>query len=758
MTPPNFLVIVADDLGFSDCGCFGSEIQTPNIDALSREHNALRFTNFHVAAACSPTRSMLMTGTDHHIAGLGELAEFTRSSAAHQGQPGHEGYLNERVVALPELLQDGGYHTMMAGKWHLGLKPQHYPVRRGFDKSFALLPGCANHYGYEPQYEEQDHADRFFETATRALHVEGSQIAELPDNFYSSDAYASKLIGYLSGRDEAEIKKPFFAYLPFSAPHWPLQAPKEVADRYQGMYQNGPQALKSERIERLKKLGLVDQDVVSHPIVRVGEQESQEWEDLPEETRQSSARAMEVYAGMVDRMDWNIGRVVNHLRKTGEYDNTMILFMSDNGAEGASYEAQPIMGDKVAAHIAKYYDNSLENIGRGDSFVWYGALWAQAATAPSRLFKMHSTEGGCRVPLVVKPPKRTEASGSRITKAYCTVMDIVPTFLEMAGLRHPGTHYRGREIASLRGKSWQPYLQSLHLENEGKKRCKDEEFDIHDETYVTGFEIAGSGALRQGHWKLVFVPAPRGPQKWELFHMKNDPGETKNLCYAEPAKFAELMRLWEEYKAEVGSIGVAGEFPEAVQGQRVSLDDEFADPYSWIKFIGRPKLVPGHLSHIRPVMDPTVLVVTIGRLLIQIQANYNPFITAMAFWTLPSGLLAPAPPSGSSSSSQTNSVPSLSSRHIQLHPIRYAPRCSSILAVSPESLHGSYLSAKLPLHHQRIWCRNRPIFENPGGALSLDCPPLPGEPQFVHGHGASGDWPRCDHRSRLWPRMIGAIA
>ncbi len=142
---PNFLVIVADDLGFSDCGCFGSEIQTPNIDAIAQE--AVRFTQFHVAAACSPTRSMLMTGTDHHIAGLGQLAEFVRSSKAHQGQPGHEGHLNDRVVAVPELLRDGGYHTIMAGKWHLGMQREHFPASRGFDRSFALLPGCANHYG-----------------------------------------------------------------------------------------------------------------------------------------------------------------------------------------------------------------------------------------------------------------------------------------------------------------------------------------------------------------------------------------------------------------------------------------------------------------------------------------------------------------------------------------------------------------------------------------------------------------------------------
>ncbi|OTA61842.1 alkaline phosphatase-like protein [Hypoxylon sp. EC38] len=599
---PNFVVIVADDLGFSDCGCFGSEIQTPNIDAIAAESNAIRFTNYHVAAACSPTRSMLMTGTDHHIAGLGELAEFTRSSAAHQGQPGHEGYLNERVVALPELLKDGGYHTIMSGKWHLGLKPQHHPIQRGFTKSFALLPGCANHYGYEPQYDDPDvEPHRFFETATRALHVENDEfVKELPEDFYSSDAYASKMVSYLSERTAEEKSKPFFAYLPFSAPHWPLQAPNQVVEKYKGFYNDGPDVLRLKRLQRLKDMGLVDKDVQPHPVVRC-EGEPQKWDDMPPDVREKSARAMEVYAAMVDRMDWNIGKVIDYLKGTGEYDNTFVLFMSDNGAEGASYEALPILGDEVMAHIAKYYNNSLDNIGRKDSFVWYGSQWAQAATAPSRLFKMYSTEGGCRVPLIVKPPvSKTGAPGSSpgsVTNAYCTVMDIVPTFLELAGLRHPGTSYKEREIAPVRGISWVPFLEAIASNDPtiiGKLK-------IHQEEYITGFEVGGSGALRKGDWKIVFVPAPRGPQKWELFNVKEDPGETKDLREFEPALFNDMIKLWEEYKKDVGVVGVAGEYPIAIQGQKPPTYDEFDDPYGWIKFMGRPERVPEHLKHVVPV-------------------------------------------------------------------------------------------------------------------------------------------------------------
>ncbi|RDW59106.1 alkaline phosphatase-like protein [Coleophoma crateriformis] len=610
---PNFLVIVADDLGFSDCGCFGSEIQTPNVDKLANEADAIRFTNYHVAAACSPTRSMLMTGTDHHIAGLGQLHEFTRASPAHHGQPGHEGYLNQRVVALPELLSDGGYFTMMSGKWHLGMRPEHHPIRRGFQKSFALLPGCANHYAYEPEYQDpESEPGKFFETATRALHAEDDHfLNSLPEGFYSSDAYADKLMSYLDNRTAEEKDKPFFAYLPFSAPHWPLQAPKEVCDKYRGFYDDGPEALRQKRLSRLKELGMVEKDVNPHPFVIV-DGKPEKWEELPEPVRQSSSRAMEVYAGMVDRMDWNIGRVIDHLKRTGEYDNTFVLFMSDNGAEGASYEAAPIVGDSIMAHVDEYYDNSLENIGRGNSFVWYGCRWAQAATAPSRLYKMHSTEGGCRVPLIVKPPADGTASGiraetssqvskdypSHLTHAFCSVMDIVPTVLEYAGLRHPGTTYMGREIAPLRGRSWVNFLSSV---TSGKGTDGVAQHEVHGSDYVMGFEIAGSGAVRRGDWKITFVPAPKGPQRWELFNVKEDPGETNDLAERHPERLTEMLGLWDEYKKDVGVVGVAGDYPAAVQGDpKTTLVDEFEDPYCWIKYIGRPEQTPERLKDVVP--------------------------------------------------------------------------------------------------------------------------------------------------------------
>jgi arylsulfatase len=270
-------------------------------------------------------------------------------------------------------------------------------------------------------------------------------------------------------------------------------------------------------LARLKELGMVDSRVKAHPVV-IWDGKPEEWGELPEHVRQASSRAMEVYAGMVDRMDWNIGRVIDYLKKIGEYENTCILFMSDNGAEGASYEAMPLVGDSIMTYLDKYYDNSLKNIGRGNSFVWYGCRWAQAATAPSRLYKMHSTEGGCRVPLVVKPPMSlgSGASSGTITDVFCTVMDVVPTVLEMAQISHPA-QYKGRDVAPLRGKSC---VQVLSQNNSlavpvATIADVDRVHQIHGSDYVVRFEIAGSGALRKGDWKITFVPAPKGPQKWE---------------------------------------------------------------------------------------------------------------------------------------------------------------------------------------------------------------------------------------------------
>ncbi|NIE62541.1 arylsulfatase [Burkholderia sp. Ax-1719] len=523
---PNFLVIVADDLGFSDLGAFGGEIATPNLDALALA--GVRFTDFHTASACSPTRAMLLSGTDHHVAGIGTMAEARPPHLA--DKPGYEGYLNDRVAALPELLHDAGYFTAMAGKWHLGLTLDRAPSARGFERSFALLPGAANHYGFEPVGED-DEQPRLMRS-TRGLYVEdGHYVDNLPDDFYSSDAFAGKLIQYL-GERASDDDRPFFAYLPFSAPHWPLQAPADIVAHYQGRYDAGPDALRAARLARQKELGLLDAEVTAHPVVAP----TPEWDALTPQARAFSARTMEVYAAMVERLDWNVGRVIEHLKQTGEFDNTFVLFLSDNGAEGALLEALPIFGPDLQRFIRDYYDNSLENVGRGNSYVWYGPRWAQAGTAPSRLYKAFTTEGGIRV---VAFAHHAALARRGVGEAFATVMDVVPTVLELAGVEHPGTHWRGREIAAVKGRSLLPYLRN-------------EADAVHDATHVTGWELFGRRAVRQGDWKAVFIPAPAGPGVWQLYDLARDPGETQDLADAQPAKLQTLLAHWERYVEENG--------------------------------------------------------------------------------------------------------------------------------------------------------------------------------------------------------------
>ena len=525
MKRPNFLVIVADDLGYSDIGAFGGEINTPNLDRLA--HAGIRFTDFHSAPACSPTRAMLLTGTDHHITGIGTMLEV--AGPRFQGAPGYEGYLNDRVVALPELLRDAGYFTLMSGKWHLGNTIDRSPWARGFERSFALLPAGASHYGGP--------AARGFSLPT--LYTEDDQFVTVGDNFYSSDYYTDTLLRYFRER-EADDDRPFFAYLPFQAPHWPLQAPDESIATYRGRYDGGPDELREARLAALKRLGLCPPDVVPHPVVA---DDLPEWSDMTPDERALSARCMEVYAAMVDRMDWNVGRVTHYLAETGELDDTVVVFLSDNGAEGAIVEAMPLHGARIAAQIEKYCDNSLDNLGRPSSFIWYGPRWAQAATAPSRLHKAFTTEGGIRVVGFVTWPGF--ARQGEIGSAFATVMDIAPTVLELAGVAHPEAdsqgRYQGREVEPMRGRSLVGYLS-------GAAEV------VHDADTGTGWELFGRRAVRQGYWKALYLPAPYGPGTWQLYDLSADPGEIDDLAASRPEKLAELLGLWDRYVEESGVI------------------------------------------------------------------------------------------------------------------------------------------------------------------------------------------------------------
>lgn len=526
---PNILLIVADDLGFSDLGAFGGEIATPHLDKLAL--NGLRLTNFHTASTCSPTRAMLLSGTDHHLAGLGTMAEAITPEL--EGKEGYEGVLNDKVAALPELLRDAGYYTIMSGKWHLGLKPEFFPYQKGFERSFALLPGAANHYLFEADIPEEQ-VPRLLKS-TRGLYAEDDQFAdELPKGFYSSDYFATRLLEFLQDEDTRD-GRPFFAYLPFSAPHWPLQAPQEDIAKYKGKYHAGPAKLREQRLTKLKELRLVDPETTIHPVLA----RTPFWDTLDQEQKEKSARTMEVYAAMVDRMDQNIGRVLNHLEETQQLDNTIIIFLSDNGAEGAQLEALPVFGGNLNDIIDKYYNNHLDNIGRGNSYVWYGEHWAQAATAPSRLYKAHTSEGGIRTVAFIHYPQF--ARQKQISHEFLTVMDLLPTLLDYLDIEHPGQAYKGRKLVPLRGQSILPYLQQ-HQEH------------IHSEEHVTGWELFGQKALRKGNWKALFIPAPNGPNRWQLYNLANDKGEVHDLAKQYPEKLNELLDDWANYVKDNGVI------------------------------------------------------------------------------------------------------------------------------------------------------------------------------------------------------------
>lgn len=509
---PNILVIVADDLGFSDLGAFGGEIATPNLDAIARE--GLRLTGFHSAPTCSPTRAMLMSGTDNHLAGLGSMAELL--SPKQRGQPGYEGHLPGDIATVADRLRALGYATLMSGKWHLGTTADQQPAARGFDRSFDLAQGGGNHFGRDLAAGPGRKGTTYWE--------DGRQLTALPAGFYSSDGYANRMIDFLK---ESGSAKPFFAYLTFTAPHWPLQVPDEDLDRYKGRYDDGYEALRQRRLARLTQLGLVPAGVRAHDVVLRPEQR---WDALSPPEKAKQARAMEIYAAMVDRMDRNVGRVIAHLKATGQYDDTIILFTADNGAEGVDLfrSENPEFKARVAAA-----DNSLANYGKATSYIGYGPGWAQAATAPSWLYKGLTSEGGTRVAAFIRWPGGRRAG---ISAAYGNVMDVLPTLVEAAGGDWRGTSHAGRTVRAVRGASWKPYL-------EGRAER------IHAAEEAIGSELFGRRAMRQGDWKLVDMG-----KGWQLFNIADDPGETQDLARREPERVAALAAAWDRYGKEAGVV------------------------------------------------------------------------------------------------------------------------------------------------------------------------------------------------------------
>lgn len=508
---PNVVLILADDLGFTDISPFGSEIDTPNIARLAK--SGLSFTNYHTAANCAPARAMLLTGVDSHRNGVPNIPEsIPPEQLAYEH---YQGVLSQDVVTIASLLQDVGYHTYMTGKWHLGHTPELLPSARGFDRTVAMADTGADNWEqrtYLPIYEEAH------------WYADGEKHT-LPDDFYSSEYFIDKTIEFISAN--AADDKPFFAYIPFQAVHMPVQAPKEFSDKYAGVYDQGWTVMREQRRIAAEEAGVIPRDTKT--IVTPG---TLDWAALTDEQREHHARRMEVYAGMVDAMDMHIGRLIDYLESIGEYDNTVFVFTSDNGAEGSPL-ISPTANSVLDSWFERVgYETGIENLGEKGSWVGIGPSNATVAASPLAYYKFHANEGGLRVPLVISGPGVT--TRGELSDEFVFVTDLAPTILSLVEVDAHDGSWKNREVEPIVGTDFSSYLQG-------------QEGPIHAASEPIGYEMGGSSALFKGDYKIVINQFEQNEFEWHLFDIKNDPGEANDLARAEPELLAEMLSDYKEW-------------------------------------------------------------------------------------------------------------------------------------------------------------------------------------------------------------------
>ena len=496
---PNVLLILVDDLGWSDLGCMGGEIHTPNLDALS--HSGLIFTQFYNSARCSPTRASLLTGLSPHLAGVANIGPA----------------LSQRAVTLPEVLTPAGYHASMVGKWHLSERST--PIDRGFSEFYGMLGGFNSYWQEDP----------FF---TR-LPTDHPKIDYAPDEFYATDAFADYSLKFLKQAEQTP-PQPWFQYLSFNAPHFPLHAPENVIEKYEEMYARGWDVMREERLARQKKMGLVPENLELTPRslvpknwinVQTGwaDKQNPAWDSLDVDRRADLARRMATYAATVDIMDQAVGRVVEHLKATKQFDNTLIFFLSDNGA---CAEWDPFGFDKLdSPQNILHTGDDLKKIGAPGSYVSYGSGWANASNAPWRLYKHYAHEGGIRTPLIVHWPAGLKTAPGAHTGQPGDISDFMPTLLELCGANYPEEH-NGFAIHPYQGVSLVPIFdggelapRALFMEHEGNRM------------------------VREGDWKLVALYE----KPWELYNLADDPTEMHDLVAREPARVQQMESDWENW-------------------------------------------------------------------------------------------------------------------------------------------------------------------------------------------------------------------
>lgn len=510
--PPNVVVILIDDAALMDLGVYGGEARTPNIDALAAR--GAMFTQYRTSPLCAPTRAMLLTGLDNHLTGVATIPEVLPKE--HEGQPGYTMALEPGVLTLADRLGAAGYRTLMSGKWHLGETADEMPQNHGFDRSFSLAASGADNWddkSYMPYYKD-------------APWWEDGEEASLPDEFYSSEFLVDKMISYLG---ETDSNAPFFAYLPFQAIHIPVQAPAEFIANYDGVYDAGWHALRQARYERAQDLGLIS---VGAPLAPMPEG-SRDWDSLSSQDQALYTAMMEVNAAMLEAMDFHIGRFVDHLRATGQYENSIFVITSDNGPEHNRGDNDWRLS---VWQSLNGYNIDADRAGLEGSWGFIGPEWAAAAASPGALFKFYATEGGIRVPLIIAGPGVQPAK----IDAPAMVSDITPTLLEWTDAP-PAP----RDARPITGRSLLPVLRGAAA-------------SVYGPEDIRVIEVSGNTALYKGDYKITRSMPPVGNAQWQLFNMRDDPGETRDLSAAEPENLAQMIMAYDNYAASFGVL----EMPE----------------------------------------------------------------------------------------------------------------------------------------------------------------------------------------------------
>lgn len=535
---PNIVLVLADDLGFSDIAPYGGEVSTPNLTALAEA--GIKFTNYHTAASCAPSRAMLLTGVDSHRNGVPNIPE---AIPPEQGIHAHyAGTLNRNVVTVATLLQDEGYHTYLAGKWHLGKEVDQLPSRRGFERTVALADTGADNWEQKPYIPIYEKANWFAD----------GEVMTLPDDFYSSRFLVDKTIEFIDSNSDSG--SPFFAYVPFQAVHTPVQAPQEFIEKYEGVYDEGWHVLRKQRLEKAIALGIIPDDTSM-----VSMSSTEDWDSLSAEEKKFQSKRMAVYAAMIEAMDYHLGRLILHLREIGEYENTIFIFTSDNGSEASGSRANAGSLAKMAQAL-QGYSTDYETLGLQGSFNSIGPSFASAAASPLAYYKFYSGEGGMRVPLIIAGESISPEQSK--TNAFSFVTDLTPTILELCQVNQPGERYGGRLVEPIIGRS----LVSI-LDNKAER--------VYSASDTVGYELAGNAALFQGDYKLVLNRGPLGDDNWHLFNIVVDPGETSDLATSMPDKRQSMISAYERYARVNQVLPVPEGYQQLIQVAENGLRDRF---------------------------------------------------------------------------------------------------------------------------------------------------------------------------------------